>query len=69
MRAFQLNLKCSKTSKNPPPQIHADLPSVVPGLQTVEKDRPLGGCGRHQQVEPETAETISDEERAQEAKA
>lgn len=49
---------------NPPPQIYADLPSVVPGLHSVENDCPLGGSGRHKEVEPNAAETISDEKGA-----
>lgn len=54
---------------NPPLQVYADLSSVVPGLHSEENDCPLGGRGRHEEVESDAAETISDEKSAEEAKA
>lgn len=54
---------------NPPPQTDADLPSVVPGLHSVENDGPLGRHGSHEEVEADAAEAISDEIGAQEAKS
>lgn len=56
--------KTQQNHHHPPPQIYADLPSVVPGLHSVENDCPLSGRSRHKEVESDAAETISDEKSA-----
>lgn len=42
-----------------PSQIYPDLSSVIPGLNSIEYDTPLGGNDCHKEIEPRATKTIT----------